>query len=91
MTTCKLCQICESEPATHRGAEFAIMPCAKCGGTLLVFKQHGKGAVSVRTKLAAEAKAKELFGERYMYLNTYPKLGDKHAHWHVVAKREGEG
>jgi hypothetical protein len=27
-----------------------------------------------------------LFGVRYLYLNTHPKLGDKHAHWHVVVK-----
>ena len=89
MTTCKLCTLYDSKDPIHREADFAIMHCAKCDGTLLVFRQHGKGVVGMRSKLAAEARAKEIFGARYMYLNTHPKLGDKHEHWHVVARREG--
>ena len=91
--SCLLCQLCingNAENVYYRDERIVIMDCPICKGSaiLLVFLRHGQGAIPTLWKKHADAKAREVFEDRYLYLRTFQDHGQSHEAWHVMVRGE---
>ena len=87
MPKCPLCDPIERKTDwLYSDDEFHILICETCKTPMIVFRRHGVDSVPLSWKLHAEAKAKELFGDRYLYLRTFQRSIANHLHWHIIVK-----
>ena len=82
MTTCPLCNLENTDSYYYIDDKIYIVDHGKVGIPLLVFRRHGAD-LPVEYYRHAEAKTREVFGDRFLYFRTFQSSMPNHKFWHI--------